>query len=100
MESCKDTATPVCGLVPQRATSDRIVLALLRKYDVLLFILAHGADVDEYGVLLFQVSADREADTFSKLVNMAAKVLTWWAQVGLHTWQAAKEDGEPLEIQQ
>ena len=76
------------------------MLALLRKYDVLLFILAHGADVDEYGVLLFQVPADREADTFSKLVNMAAEVLTW-VQVGLHTWQAAKEwDDEPLEIQQ
>ena len=52
------------------------------------------------GYSVFQVSADREADTFSKLVNMAAKVLTW-VQVGLHTWQAAKGwDDEPLEIQQ
>ena len=108
LESRKDTAPPVCGLVSQRATSDDVGLlannhtsvAAEGGYDPELFIFADDTNVDEYGALVVRVSTDGEVETFRKPVDVAAEVLTW-VQVGLYTWQEAKEwDDGPKEVAQ
>ena len=98
MESRKDTAFPVCGLIPQRAASDDVLpiaknhvrVAAEGRYDPGPFIFADDADLDEYGVLIVRVSGDGVVDSCRKPVDVAAEVLTW-VQVGLCTWQEGKE---------
>lgn len=108
MESRKDTALPVCGLVPRRVTAedagpvakDHALVAAEGKYDPGLFIFADDADVDEYGVLIVRVSGDGEVDSCRKPVDVAAEILAW-VQVGLYTWQEGKDwDDEQREIEQ
>lgn len=108
MESRKETALPVCGLVTERAASEDVTpiaknhahVATEGKFDPEFFIFADDADVDEYGVLIVRVSGDGEVDTSRKPVDVAAEVLTW-VQVGLYTWQEGKEwDDGQQEIEQ
>lgn len=108
MENRKESALPVCGLVPQNATSEEIDpvarsharIAAEGRYDPGLLIFADDADVDEYGVLIVRVSGNGEADTCRKPVDVAAEVLTW-VQAGLYTWQEGKDwDDEQRDIEQ
>ena len=108
LESRKETALPVCGLLPQRVTSDDVgplaknhaSVAAEGRYDPELFIFADDADVDEYGALVVRVCADGRVETFRKPVDVAAEVLTW-IQVGLYIWQEAEQwDDEPQVIEQ
>lgn len=108
MESRKETAPPVCGLVSQRATSEdvgpvaknHLQVSAEGPYDPRLFIFADDADADEYGVLIVRLSGDGEADTCRKPVDVAAEVLTW-VQIGLYTWQEGKDwDDEQQEVEE
>ena len=108
MESRKDTALPVCGLAPHFVSTENVGFVANSHADVAeegnfdpeLFIFADEVDMDEYGVVIAHISADGSVDSCRKPVDVAAEVLAW-VQVGLYTWEEAKEwDDEPQQIEQ
>ena len=109
LESRKDNDILVCGLVRSYFVSTADVefvaknhadIAMKEGYDPHLFIFADEIDLDDYGVIIARVSADGSVDSCRKPVDVAAEVLAW-VQVGLYTWQEAKEwDEEPQQVEQ
>ena len=109
LKSRKDTDFRVCGLVADYFVSTDDVrfvaknhadIAAKGGYDPQLFIFADDTDLDDYGVIIARISADGSVDSCRKPVDVAAEVLAW-VQVGLYTWQEAKEwDDEPQQIEQ
>ena len=109
LDSRKDSDFLVCRLVDDYfvGTTDvnfvarnHAAIAAQGGYDPQFFIFADDTDLDEYGVIIARIAADGSVESCRKPVDVAAEVLTW-VQVGLYTWEEAKEwDDEPLQIEQ
>ena len=109
LESRKDDPElKVCGLVTNYfvgtddvkfVAKNHADIAAGKGYDSQFFIFADETNLDEYGVIIARMSADGSVDSCRKPVDVAAEVLAW-VQVGLYTWQEAKEwDDEPQQIE-
>ena len=108
LESRKDTDFRVCGLVKNYflGTDDvgfiaknHADIAAEGRFDPQFFIFADDTNLDDYGVIIARMSADGSVDSCRKPVDVAAEVVAW-VQVGLYTWQEAKEwDDEPQRIE-
>ena len=107
LESRKDNDFRICSLVPDYfvgtddvifIAKDHVDLAAEGGCDPQYFIFADDTDLDNYGVIIARMSADGSVDSCRKPVDVAAEVLAW-VQVGLYSWQEAKEwDDEPQRI--
>lgn len=103
----KDIDCLVCGLVKNYFVGTDDVKFIAKNHadlaaehgcDPQLFIFADDPDLDNFGVITARLSADGSVDSCRRPVDVAAEVLAW-VQVGLYTWEEAKEwDDEPQQI--
>ena len=108
LEGRKDTDIRICGLVTNYfvgtddvkfVAKNHADIAAEKGYDPQPFIFADETNLDDYGVIIARMSTDGSVDSCRKPVDVAAEVLAW-VQVGLYTWQEAKEwDDEPQQIE-